>query len=117
MSLGPTTGNGIRNYFDSFKKMKINVDPSIERPINGEQFAKLASDIGIITRDVLLIPKKWKEVDEVIGLKSGFDHLHIHMIVDIDEPNMKQSLVEGKKISTRQNRYKLHQHFLKYTTL
>ncbi|KAL8528918.1 hypothetical protein ACS0TY_006404 [Phlomoides rotata] len=79
--------------------MKINVDTSIERPINGEQSAKLASDIGIITRDVLPIPKKWKQV-EVIGLRPVFDHLQILMVVNTDELDLKRSLVERKKIST-----------------
>ncbi|KAL8508372.1 hypothetical protein ACS0TY_018834 [Phlomoides rotata] len=91
-SRGPTSGKGIRKYFDSFGKMKINVDPTIGRPVNGEQSAKLASNIGIVTRDVL----------------------PIHMDVNIDTPGVKRSLVERMEISTRQSRYKLHKHFLKY---
>ncbi|KAL8483947.1 hypothetical protein ACS0TY_026581 [Phlomoides rotata] len=41
----------------------------------------------------------------------------IHMDVNIDESDMKQSLVERIKISTRQSRYKLHKHFLKYVNV
>ncbi|KAL6570233.1 hypothetical protein OROMI_014747 [Orobanche minor] len=33
-SRGPTTGKGLRKYFDSFGKIKINVYPSIGRPVN-----------------------------------------------------------------------------------
>ncbi|KAL8546813.1 hypothetical protein ACS0TY_006506 [Phlomoides rotata] len=64
-----------------------------------------------------LYQKKWKQVDEVIGLRPVFDHLQILMVVNTDELDLKRSLVERKKISTRQSRYKLHQHFLKYATL
>ncbi|KAL6506118.1 hypothetical protein OROHE_022647 [Orobanche hederae] len=38
-SRGPTTGKGLRKYFDSFGKIKINVDPSIGRPVNAGQSA------------------------------------------------------------------------------
>ncbi|KAL6563057.1 hypothetical protein OROHE_005644 [Orobanche hederae] len=88
-SRGPTTGKGLRKYFDSFGKIKINVDPSIGRPVNAGQSAKLSSNIGIITRGVLPMPKTWKDVDEAIGLMPGFDHLQNHMDVNIDEPGVK----------------------------
>ncbi|KAL6579231.1 hypothetical protein OROMI_009447 [Orobanche minor] len=114
---GPTTGKGLRKYFDSFGKIKINMDPSIGRPVNAGQSAKLSSNIGIITRGVLPMPKTWKDVDEAIGLMPGFDHLQNHMDVNIDEPGVKRSLVESIKRNTRQSRYKLHQHFLQYATV
>ncbi|KAL8457013.1 hypothetical protein ACS0TY_035014 [Phlomoides rotata] len=69
--------------------MKINMDPTIGRPINGEQSAQLASNISIITRVVLPIPKKWKDVDDTIALILGFDHLQIHMDVNTNEPGVK----------------------------
>ncbi|KAL6571264.1 hypothetical protein OROHE_002907 [Orobanche hederae] len=116
-SRGPTTGKGLRKYFDSFGKIKIIVDPSIGRPVNAGQSAKLSSNIGIITRGVLPMPKTWKDVDESIGLMPGFDHLQNHMDVNIDEPGVKRSLVESIKRNTRQIRYKLHQHFLQYATV
>ncbi|KAL6582791.1 hypothetical protein OROMI_004869 [Orobanche minor] len=102
-SQGPTTGKGLRKYFDSFGKIKINVDPSIGRPVNAGQSAKLSSNIGIITRGVLPMPKTWKDVDEAIGLMPGFDHLQNHMDVNIDEPGVKRSLVESIKRNTRQS--------------
>ncbi|KAL6585982.1 hypothetical protein OROMI_002626 [Orobanche minor] len=98
-SRGLTTGNELWKYFDSFVKIKINVDPTIERPVNVGQSAKLSSNIGIITRGVLPMPKTWKYVDEAIGLMPRFDHLQNHII------------------NTRQSRYKLHQHFLQYATV
>ncbi|KAL8497035.1 hypothetical protein ACS0TY_020644 [Phlomoides rotata] len=39
------------------------------------------------------------------------------MDVNINEPGVKRSLVERIKISTRQIRYKLHKHFLKYANV
>ncbi|KAL6522294.1 hypothetical protein OROHE_016847 [Orobanche hederae] len=113
-SRGLTTGKGLQKYFDSFGKIKINMDQSTGRPVNAGQSAKLSSNIGIITRGVLPIPKTWKDVDESIGLMPVLDHLLNHMDVNIDEPGVKRSLVESIKRNTQQSRYKLHQHFLQY---
>lgn len=75
---GQTVGKGLLKYFESNNaKMKINVDPSVGRPLNGDQSAKLSSQIGVVTKNVLPVPKKWKEVDEENGLDPGFDHLNV----------------------------------------
>ena len=79
-------GKGIMKAFAaSGNKMKIIMDPLIGRPIDGEGSAKLASQIGVITRDVLPVPKKWKDIwnkdineeEAEKFLKPGFDHLNV----------------------------------------
>ncbi|CAH9123257.1 unnamed protein product [Cuscuta epithymum] len=111
-------GKGIMKAYDASKtKVKINVDLSIGRPENAEESAKLSSQIGIITRDVLPVPRRWKEVDEENGLAPGFDHMQLHMDVNIDDAGVKESLVERLKCSTRQKRYKLYLHYKKFQTL
>ncbi|CAH9096893.1 unnamed protein product [Cuscuta epithymum] len=68
-------GKGIMRAFGASKtKMQINVDPSIGRPKDGEESAKPSSQIGIVTRDLLLVPRRWNEVDQKNGPKPGFDH-------------------------------------------
>ena len=52
----------MKAFAASGNKMKIIMDPLIGRPIDGEGSAKLASQIGVITRDVLPVPKKWKDI-------------------------------------------------------
>ncbi|KAL8473892.1 hypothetical protein ACS0TY_030668 [Phlomoides rotata] len=61
--------------------------------------------------------KKWKEVDENHGLELGFDHLKNVMDVNIDDPGVRQCLINRIKISTRNQRHKLHLHFQKYATV
>ncbi|KAL8546397.1 hypothetical protein ACS0TY_006212 [Phlomoides rotata] len=115
---GLTMGKGILKYFDTKKtKIKIDVNESVGRPLDADQSAKLSSQIGVVTRDVLPVPKKWKEVDENHGLEPGFDHLKNVMDVNIDDPGVRQCLINRIKISTRNQRHKLHLHFQKYATV
>ncbi|WCJ24551.1 hypothetical protein M5689_006502 [Euphorbia peplus] len=117
-SRGITMGKGIMKTFHaSGSKLKITVDPSIGRPKDTEESAKLASQIGVVTRDVLPIPIKWKEVDKEKDLGVGFDHLGIHMDINLDDPGVKDCLVNRLQISIRNKRYKLGQHFKKFATL
>lgn len=69
----------MKAFQNSGKKMKINVDPSIGRPKDQVESAKFSSQIGVVTRDVLPIPKKWKEVDEEKGLEPSIDHIKIQL--------------------------------------
>ncbi|CAH9085049.1 unnamed protein product [Cuscuta europaea] len=115
---GQTMGKGIMRAFAASKtKMKVTVDPSIGRPKDGEESAKLSSQIGIVTRDVLPVPRRWNEVDEENGLESGFDHIQMHMDVNFGDPGVKESLIGRLKSSTRQKRYKLHMHYKQFQTL
>ncbi|WCJ29443.1 hypothetical protein M5689_011079 [Euphorbia peplus] len=97
----------MKTFHASGSKLKITVNPSIGRPKDTEESAKLASQIGVVTRDVLSIPIRWKEVDKEKDLGVGFDHLGIHMDIVVDR----------LQISIRNKRYKLGQHFKKFATL
>ncbi|CAH9123657.1 unnamed protein product [Cuscuta epithymum] len=115
---GQTMGKGIMRAFAASKtKMKVTVDPYIGRPKDGEESAKLSSQIGIITRDVLPVPRRWKEVDEENGLEPGFDHIQMHMDVNFADPGVKESLIGRLKSSSRQKRYQLHMHYKQFQTL
>ncbi|CAH9132501.1 unnamed protein product [Cuscuta epithymum] len=115
---GQTMGKGIMKAFEASKtKMKITVDPSVGRPKNGEQSAKLSSQIGIVTSDVIPVPRRWKEVDEENELGPGLDHIQMHMDVNVGDPGVKESLIERLKNSSRQMRYKLHKHYRQFGTM
>ncbi|CAA0821922.1 Unknown protein [Striga hermonthica] len=111
-------GKGIMRAFGATgKKMKIDVDPLIGRPKSREQSAKLSSQIGVVARDVLPVPKKWKEMADDKFLEPGIDHIKIHMDVNLDVPDVRHCLVDRIKSTSRQMRYRMHKHFKKYATL
>ncbi|XVE89193.1 hypothetical protein DITRI_Ditri19aG0130800 [Diplodiscus trichospermus] len=115
---GQTMGKGLMKAFvASGNKMKINVDPLIGRPINGQESAKLSSQIGVVSRDVLPVPKRWTDIDEQNGLDPVFDHMNIHMDVNIDDLGVRDCLIDRLKCSSRQKCYKLHMHYKKFATL
>ncbi|CAA0826826.1 Unknown protein [Striga hermonthica] len=115
---GQTMGKGLIKAFDaSGKKLKRYVDPPTGRPKSQEQSAKLSSQIGVVARDVLRVPRKWKEMAEEKFLEPGIDHLKIHMDVNLDAPGVRHCLVDRMKSSSRQIRYRLNQHYKKYATL
>ncbi|CAA0826848.1 Unknown protein [Striga hermonthica] len=111
-------GKGLMKAFDaSGKKLKIDVDPLTGRPKNREQSAKLSSQIGVVARDVLRVPRKWKEMDEEKLLEPCIDLIKIHMDVNLDASGARHCLVDRMKSSSRQVRYRLHKHYKKYATL
>ena len=62
--------------------MKITIDAEIGRPIDGEESAKLASQIGIVTRDVIATHVKWREFDKN-ELNPGLDRIKVYMYIII----------------------------------
>ena len=58
---GLTMGKGLMKYAACGAKLKVTVDPEVGRPINGGESSKLASQIGIVIRIVLPVPKKKME--------------------------------------------------------
>ncbi|KAL8556583.1 hypothetical protein ACS0TY_004147 [Phlomoides rotata] len=75
--------------------------PTIGRPKNADKSAKLASQIGVVTRDVLPVPIKWKDVDETNELGPGFDHLQ--RISEVNQRNRQKLTckhVAGRKAFT-----------------
>ncbi|KAL3654978.1 hypothetical protein CASFOL_000764 [Castilleja foliolosa] len=99
------------------KKMKIEVDPAIGRPKDRVESAKFSSQVGVVARDVLPVPRKWKEIDEQNALNPCIDHMQIHMDVNMDKPGVKQCVIDRLKSSSRQQRYRLHQHYKKFANL
>ncbi|CAA0840349.1 Unknown protein [Striga hermonthica] len=111
-------GKGIMKAFGATgKKMKIDVDPLIGRPKSREQSAKLSSQIGVVARDVLPVPKKGKEMADDKFLEPDIDHIKIHMDVNLDVPGVRHCLVDKIKSTSRQLHYRMHKHFKKYATL
>ncbi|KAL3643711.1 hypothetical protein CASFOL_014526 [Castilleja foliolosa] len=99
------------------KKMKIEVDPAIGRPKDRVESAKFSSQVGVVARDVLPVPRKWKEIDVQNALNPCIDHMQIHMDVNMDKPGVKQCVIDRLKSSSRQQRYRLHQHYKKFANL
>ncbi|KAL3618485.1 hypothetical protein CASFOL_037567 [Castilleja foliolosa] len=114
---GPTMGRGLMKALGGSKggkKMKIEVDPAIGRPKDRVESAKFSSQVGVVARDVLPVPRKWKEIDVQSALNPCIDHMQIHMDVNMDKPGVKQCVIDRLKSSSRQQRYRLHQHYKKF---
>ncbi|KAL3654598.1 hypothetical protein CASFOL_001583 [Castilleja foliolosa] len=90
---GPTMGRGLMNALGGSKgkKMKIEVDPAIGRPKDRVESAKFSSQVGVVARDVLPVPRKWKEIDVQNALNPCIDHMQIHMDVNMDNPGQSKS--------------------------
>ncbi|KAL3615847.1 hypothetical protein CASFOL_040141 [Castilleja foliolosa] len=117
---GPTMGRGLMKALGGSKggkKMKIEVDPAIGRPKDRVESAKFSSQVGVVARDVLPVPRKWKEIDVQSALNPCIDHMQIHMDVNMDKPGVKQCVIDRLKSSSRQQRYRLHQHYKKFANL
>ncbi|CAA0817471.1 Unknown protein [Striga hermonthica] len=114
---GQTMGKGIMKAFQACgKKMKVTVDPSIGRPKSRDESSKFSSQIGVVTRDVLPVPVRWKDVDEEKDLQPGIDHIKIHMDINLDDPGVKRCVIDKVQASSRQKRYRLHKHYKKYSS-
>ncbi|KAL3646697.1 hypothetical protein CASFOL_009241 [Castilleja foliolosa] len=117
---GPTMGRGLMKALGGSKggkKMKIEVDPAIGQPKDRVESAKFSSQVGVVARDVLPVPRKWKEIDVQSALNPCIDHMQIHMDVNMDKPGVKQCVIDRLKSSSRQQRYRLHQHYKKFANL
>ncbi|KAL3615742.1 hypothetical protein CASFOL_040036 [Castilleja foliolosa] len=117
---GPTMGRGLMKALGGSKggkKMKIEVDPAIGRPKDRVESAKFSSQVVVVARDVLPVPRKWKEIDVQSALNPCIDHMQIHMDVNMDKPGVKQCVIDRLKSSSRQQRYRLHQHYKKFANL
>ncbi|CAA0831279.1 Unknown protein [Striga hermonthica] len=96
--------------------MKVTVDPSIGRPKSRDESSKFSSQIGVVTRDVLPVPVRWKDVDEEKDLQPGIDHIKIHMDINLDDPGVKRCVIDRVQASARQKLYGLHKHYKKYSS-
>ncbi|KAL3656137.1 hypothetical protein CASFOL_000533 [Castilleja foliolosa] len=111
---GPAMGRGLMKAGTCGKKIKIEVDPAIGRPKERVESAKFSSLVGVVARDVLLVVRKWKEIDVQNALDPCIDHMQIHLDVNMDKPGMRQCVIDRLKNSSRQQRYRLHVHYKKF---
>ncbi|KAL3638347.1 hypothetical protein CASFOL_017718 [Castilleja foliolosa] len=111
---GPTMGRGLMKAGSNGKKIKTEVDPAIGRPKERLESAKLSSQVGVVARDVLPVVRKWKEIDVQNALDPCIDHMQIHLDVNMDNPGVRQCVIERLKNSSRQQRYRLHVHYKKF---
>ncbi|KAJ0094923.1 hypothetical protein Patl1_16153 [Pistacia atlantica] len=99
------------------KKLKVHVDLDTARPINRVQPAKLSSQVGVISQESIRGPIKWKDM-EVYDFKLALDNLDLQMeIEDIGDETIQVKIEQLLKNRSRNARYKLHNHFKKFTTL
>ncbi|WMV29582.1 hypothetical protein MTR67_022967 [Solanum verrucosum] len=62
-SRGKTRGKGLEKMKKAQgRKMKIEIPVGKGRPTKPDQSAKLSNELGIIARNFLLLPNKWKEL-------------------------------------------------------
>ncbi|KAL3618944.1 hypothetical protein CASFOL_037172 [Castilleja foliolosa] len=111
---GPTMGRGLMKAGTCGKKIKIEVDPAIGRPKERVESARFSSQVGVVARDVLPVVRKWKEIDVQNALDPCIDHMQIHLDVNMDQPGVRQCVIDRLKNSSRQQRYRLHMHYKKF---
>ncbi|KAL3621827.1 hypothetical protein CASFOL_034313 [Castilleja foliolosa] len=111
---GPTMGRGLMKAGTCGKKIKIEVDPAIGRPKERVESVKFSSQVGVVARDVLPVVRKWKEIDVQNALDPCIDHMQIHLDVNMDQPGVRQCVIDRLKNSSRQQRYRLHMHYKKF---
>ena len=58
------------------KKLKITIDAEKGRPINRVQSEKLSNQLGFISRECILVPTKWRDMDDD-DFNLAMDHLEV----------------------------------------
>ena len=61
---GPTRGKELEKLLKVNGKMVINISLGKGRPVCEVQSAKLSSELGVISRQFVPIPEKWKNFTE-----------------------------------------------------
>ncbi|KAJ0041109.1 hypothetical protein Pint_26733 [Pistacia integerrima] len=78
---GRTQGKGLSKMNKSFgKKLKVHVDLDKGRPVNRVQSTKLSSQLGVISREFIRIPIKWKDM-EVHNFNLTLDNLDVSVFI------------------------------------
>ncbi|KAL3835531.1 hypothetical protein ACJIZ3_010267 [Penstemon smallii] len=96
-------------------KYPVHISSEKRRPLNRGQSAKLSNTLGIIAREHIPMPTRWTKLGED-DLLPAFDYLSLKLdIVGLDREK-KDMVLDLLKNRTRNQRYKLHQHFLKHPT-
>ncbi|XP_070036108.1 uncharacterized protein [Nicotiana tomentosiformis] len=102
---GRTMGKGLEKMEKSIgRKMVIDIPVGKGRPVEAISSAKLSNELGIISRNFLLLPNKWKELtreDKDAAL------IRFHFEINLDEHYTKDSCEDILKNRSRQWCYKL----------
>ncbi|KAM3320168.1 hypothetical protein P3S67_007368 [Capsicum chacoense] len=108
---GKTRGKGLEKIKKVMgSKMKIEILIGKGRPIKPIQLSKLSNELGIIARNFLLLPNKWKELAKE-DKDSALIRCQERLDINLDEHYVKDSCEDILKNRTRQWRYKLKQKF------
>ncbi|KAH0679273.1 hypothetical protein KY284_020358 [Solanum tuberosum] len=108
---GKTRGKGLEKMKKTLgSKMKIEIPLGKGRPTKPDQSAKLSNELGIIARNFLLLPNKWKELTRE-DKDAALIRCHERFEINLDEHYVKDSCEDILKNRSRQWRYKLKQLF------
>ncbi|KAH0655645.1 hypothetical protein KY285_030527 [Solanum tuberosum] len=106
-----TRGKGLEKMKKTLgSKMKIEIPLGKGRPTKPDQSAKLSNELGIIARNFLLLPNKWKELTRE-DKDAALIRCHERFEINLDEHYVKDSCEDILKNRSRQWRYKLKQLF------
>ncbi|KAG5586779.1 hypothetical protein H5410_047213 [Solanum commersonii] len=108
---GKTRGKGLEKMKKTLgSKMKIEIPLGKGRPTKPDQSAKLSNELGIIARNFLLLPNKWKELTRE-DKDTTLIRCHERFEINLDEHYVKDSCENILKNRSRQWRYKLKKLF------
>ncbi|KAM3320779.1 hypothetical protein P3S67_007981 [Capsicum chacoense] len=86
-------------------KMKIEIPIGKGRPTKPIQSTKLSNELGIIARNFLPLPNKWKELTRE-DKDATLIRCHERFDINLDEHYVKDSYEDILKNRSRQWRYK-----------
>ncbi|XP_012833477.1 PREDICTED: uncharacterized protein LOC105954352 [Erythranthe guttata] len=114
---GCTRGIALRKLNSKNKqKLVVHMDPTQGRPLDSLESAKLSSELGIISRDSMSVPIKWKAIDDT-ELSMAIDLLEMNLTIDnLDEETVENAL-EILKHRSRYQRHRLNKHFKKFDSV
>ncbi|OIT21756.1 hypothetical protein A4A49_52839 [Nicotiana attenuata] len=109
---GRTMGKGLEKMKKSMRrKMVIDIPVGKGRPVEAISSAKLSNELGIIARNFLSLPNKWKELTRE-DKDAALIRCHEKFEINLDEHyNTKDSCEDILKNRSRQWRYKLKKLF------
>ncbi|KAH0746236.1 hypothetical protein KY285_007893 [Solanum tuberosum] len=108
---GKTRGKGLEKMKKAQgRKMKIEIPVGKGRVTKLDQSKKLSNELGIIARNFLLLPNKWKELTRE-DKDTALIRCHERFEINLDEHYVKDSCEDILKNRSRQWRYKLKQLF------
>ena len=88
------------------KKLKITIDAEKGRPINRVQSVKLSNQLGFISRECILVPTKWRDMEDD-DFNLAMDHLEVSENISLYLCRTPKNLKFSKSI-------KLNNKFLKW---